>query len=105
MESGANVPRDCHASRLAVMPDTLMAAIKDIYQVYDTFSGPCKTIGSEGEACVFPFIYEGIEYDGCTSTHAAEGAVWCATQVNQNGTVIEGKWGDCSEGCPGASTH
>lgn len=45
-----------------------------------------------------------MKYDKCTSTHAAEGAVWCATDTHRNGTVIEGRWGDCSEGCPGAST-
>ena len=54
---------------------------------------------------MFPFIYEGVKYDKCTSTHAAEGAVWCATQVHANETVIEGRWGDCSEGCPGARKY
>ena len=34
---------------------------------------------------------------------AESGAVWCATQVHDNGTVIEGRWGDCTESCPGAS--
>ena len=52
---------------------------------------------------MFPFTYEGVKYDKCTSTHAAEGAVWCATQVHTNGSVIEGRWGDCTDGCPGAS--
>ena len=54
---------------------------------------------------MFPFVYEGVKYDKCTSTHAAEGAVWCATQVHANGTVIEGRWGDCTEGCPGARKY
>ena len=54
---------------------------------------------------MFPFVYEGVKYDQCTSTHAAEGAVWCATQVHANETVIEGRWGDCTEGCPGARKY
>ena len=63
----------------------------------------CKTLGTDSEPCVFPFIYEGVRYNQCTSQDAAEGAVWCATQVSTNGTVIEGRWGDCTEGCPGSS--
>jgi len=31
------------------------------------------------------------------------GTAWCATEVYDNKTVIDGKWGDCDEGCPGAS--
>ena len=62
----------------------------------------CKTLGTDSEPCVFPFIYEGVRYNQCTSQDAAEGAVWCATQVSTNGTVIEGRWGDCTDGCPGA---
>jgi hypothetical protein len=27
----------------------------------------------------------------------------CATEVFNNRTVIDGRWGDCDEGCPGAS--
>ena len=70
---------------------------------YFSFTESCKTLGTDSEPCVFPFIYEGVRYNQCTSQDAAEGAVWCATQVSQtNGTVIEGRWGDCTDGCPGA---
>ena len=69
------------------------------------FTASCGTLGADSEPCVFPFVYEGVKYDKCTSTHAAEGAVWCATQVHANETVIEGRWGDCTEGCPGARKY
>lgn len=62
----------------------------------------CRTLGTNPEPCVFPFVYDGNDYDSCTSVDAAEGAVWCATQVDSNGTVLDGRWGDCSVGCPGA---
>ncbi|CAB4054633.1 unnamed protein product [Lepeophtheirus salmonis] len=63
----------------------------------------CKTIGFDSKFCVFPFIYEGETFNKCTSKDANEGSVWCgATSVNETGHVIEGQWGDCKEGCPGA---
>ncbi len=68
-----------------------------------TIPAACWTIGSDSEPCTFPFSYNGIEYDQCTSADAAEGAVWCATETQNNGTVIEGRWGDCTDGCPGTS--
>ncbi len=52
---------------------------------------------------MFPFKYGGQTFDRCTSTDAAAWSVWCATHVDKDGVVEEGKWGDCSEGCPGAS--
>lgn len=66
-------------------------------------SEACTTVGSNPEPCVFPFKYGGQTFNRCTSTDAAAGSVWCATQVDKNGEVIEGKWGDCNLGCPGAS--
>ena len=66
-------------------------------------SESCVTIGSEPEPCVFPFRYNGQTFDRCTGTDASGNAVWCATEVDKDGDVIEGRWGDCNEGCPGAS--
>ena len=67
----------------------------------------CTTLSSsKREPCVFPFVYDGVEYNECTSTDAANpGNVWCATEVDPeyNNTVIDGRWGDCAESCPGAS--
>ena len=67
----------------------------------------CTTLSPENpEPCVFPFRYDGIDYNECTSVDAASPVnVWCATEVARefNNTVIDGRWGDCSENCPGAS--
>ena len=55
---------------------------------------------------MFPFRYDGVDYNECTSVDAANpGNVWCATEVARefNNTVIDGRWGDCAESCPGAS--
>ena len=67
----------------------------------------CTTLSPDNpEPCVFPFRYDGVDYNECTSVDAANPVnVWCATEVARefNNTVIDGKWGDCSESCPGAS--
>ena len=54
---------------------------------------------------VYTLYEKGVKYEECTSMHAAAGAVWCATQTHRNLTVIEGRWGDCTDGCPGASKY
>ena len=63
----------------------------------------CKTVGSKSEPCIFPFKYGGQTFNRCTSTDAQPGSVWCATEVDDKGEVIDGRWGNCDTGCPGAS--
>ena len=48
-------------------------------------------------ACVFPFIYAGVEYNGCTT--ALGMSPWCATLVDDAGVLAYGKWGYCGPGC------
>ena len=45
--------------------------------------------------CVFPFNYKGKAYFKCTKDHSTNGVEWCATQVNKDGEVVTGQWGDC----------
>jgi len=51
----------------------------------------CLTI--EGERCVFPFMYKGKEYHQCT--YASSPSPWCSTLVDNNGTTVTNRWGDC----------
>ena len=51
--------------------------------------------------CVFPFTYEGKTYNKCTKENSENGKSWCAFKVNRAGVVVNGKWADCNEGCPG----
>ena len=61
-------------------------------------------MGTNPEPCLFPFEYQGHTFDKCTVVDAVEsGTAWCATEVYDNKTVIDGRWGNCDEGCPGAS--
>lgn len=61
----------------------------------------CKTITDNN--CVFPFKYKGKKYSKCTKDESVNGMPWCATKVDRSGKVVNGKWEDCKEGCPGTS--
>ena len=52
--------------------------------------GTCVT--TAGDACVFPFVWQGRKFTTCTSSDAD--SPWCATS---------GGWGYCSPGCPGGN--
>ena len=69
------------------------------------FSEACLILGSKPEPCVFPFTYKNQTFNECTNTDADPGTVWCATETDQQDVVIEERWGDCAESCPGASTY
>jgi len=62
---------------------------------------PCKTVGSRGKPCIFPFKYAGTTYDKCTARDSDNGQPWCATEIDEDGWVVDNAWGDCLEGCPG----
>jgi len=62
---------------------------------------PCKTVGSRGKPCIFPFKYAGTTYDKCTPRDSDSGQPWCATELDREGYVVDNAWGDCLEGCPG----
>jgi pimeloyl-ACP methyl ester carboxylesterase len=55
------------------------------------------TTDDENKECVFPFVYQGIHYIGCTKKdhHSA----WCATETDREGNYVESAWGHCSEEC------
>jgi len=57
----------------------------------------CLTLA--GERCVFPFKYNGKEYHKCTSDNSP--TPWCSTLVDNNGTTVTNRWGDCdTDTCP-----
>ena len=62
------------------------------------FTDGVGTIGgnSGGEVCIFPFVYNGVQYDTCTDTDN-NGILWCATAdldgINYNSQTS--KWGNC----------
>jgi len=62
---------------------------------------PCKTVGSQGKPCIFPFKYAGATYDKCTSRDSDAGQPWCATEIDEEGFVVDNAWADCLDGCPG----
>ena len=55
------------------------------------------------KTCVFPFIFNGVTYTGCTAEDDENETPWCATIVDDLGQYISsaGYYGYCEEeGCP-----
>jgi len=46
------------------------------------------------KACIFPFTYEGTEYNDCTASGSWTGS-WCPYEVDKNGGYIDSKYGYC----------
>lgn len=61
-------------------------------------SGGCRDV--DDNACVLPFVYQGVRYDSCTADDN-DGVPWCATGVEEGGVYVSGsgKWGNCGENC------
>jgi len=51
-----------------------------------------------GLKCVLPFIFNGTEYTDCVQD-ADPNLTWCATQVEEDGVMVEGSWEYCHNGC------
>ena len=64
------------------------------------FSG-CRTISGPrtGELCVFPFIYNSVEYSHCTGVD--HNVNWCSVEVDDSGQYVQDKWGNCGSMCSG----
>ena len=53
--------------------------------------GPVKN-----DPCIFPFILHGNTYESCTNITDPDGKLWCATKVDENGSLVRGSWGYCN---------
>ena len=83
----------------------VLEIIDYLMHVTNTNSLDCYTNGGpdSNKPCVFPFIYNGIEYTACTTVEN-DGIAWCSTEVDVlNGSYVEGKWGNCGPGCSGGN--
>ena len=47
---------------------------------------PTFCLTTEGERCIFPFMFNGQKYNQCTYTNSP--TPWCATMLDSNGTAI-----------------
>ena len=57
--------------------------------------------GTNKGKCIFPFIYKGYTYNGCTDAGNRAGVKdkWCATSIDTSGTMTDYDW--CKYDCPG----
>ena len=58
------------------------------------------TGGIPNQPCVFPFTAYGVVNTRCTEQNTRDDS-WCATETDDEGNVVDGKWGNCGIGCPG----
>eukprot|EP00747_Dinoflagellata_sp_TGD_P163726 gnl/TRDRNA2_/TRDRNA2_182724_c0_seq1.p1 gnl/TRDRNA2_/TRDRNA2_182724_c0~~gnl/TRDRNA2_/TRDRNA2_182724_c0_seq1.p1 ORF type:complete len:572 (+),score=57.60 gnl/TRDRNA2_/TRDRNA2_182724_c0_seq1:114-1829(+) len=82
---------ECSLIRLQVGSSTAVAKAADSSsQSPSSYGINCET--QDGQVCKFPFRYEGIEYNVCTSADSTEGA-WCPLV---SGEFLQGQpWGIC----------
>nr|XP_060639277.1 matrix metalloproteinase-9-like [Anolis sagrei ordinatus] len=59
--------------------------------VYCNVTGP--DLNADAPSCVFPFIFKGTSYDGCTTDGMPDGKFWCATSSNYD---VDKKWMYCN---------
>lgn len=64
----------------------------NLYCLFSAAVSMVTVITESGEPCVFPFIYGGTVYYGCTS-HSHD-SLWCSTDFRYNG-----KWRLCESEC------
>ncbi|XP_067326641.1 epididymal sperm-binding protein 1-like [Anolis sagrei] len=48
---------------------------------------------AQNPLCVFPFIYEGVSYNACTTEGMSDGKLWCASTSNYD---VDKKWVYCN---------
>ena len=61
-------------------------------QECNTFSGP-----KPNKPCVFPFDYKGFTHFDCITVEHDQ--LWCSTEVDSNGSHVDGNWGNCGDEC------
>lgn len=73
---------------------------RELFFVSTSSSDSCETVSGpqSRSACVFPFKFRGVTYDGCTEV-ASEGTPWCSTKTDSNGVHVQGNWGSCPSSC------
>ena len=67
-----------------------------------TAGGGNVSIPDQGKPCVFPFMYEGKEFSGCTTYSRCSSCSWCGTQFN---VTDDSGWGMCGESCGKIGEH
>ena len=57
--------------------------------------------------CVFPFVVNGVSFNGCTDYLYGQNSIWCATKVDEDGHMYTNSTtnfieyhGFCSKHCP-----
>ena len=51
------------------------------------------------QECIFPFIFNGVVYNGCTLDNAGDNKAWCSVGTDADGVHINSDWGHCPSSC------
>ena len=82
-----------------------MSDCETFYVFFSIGNIGCTTVsGSKPNAsCIFPFKFNGITFDECTTEGTDEGDItpWCSTLVDDSGVHVgdAGNWGNCGPDC------
>ena len=58
-----------------------------------------KSGAKSGQACIFPFIFNGVVYNGCTLDNAGDNKAWCSVGTDADGVHVHSDWGHCPSSC------
>ena len=52
--------------------------------------------------CIFPFVFDGVSFTGCTNYDDRTSNPWCSTKTDEQGRHVgeQGHWGECPSSCP-----
>ena len=84
------------------MNKTLLSTLSFLL-LFSEIKAQCETVTTSGgttrpEKCVFPFTYNGKQYNECITVNDPQGKEWCSVQVDRNGVHVSnrGRWGHCN---------
>ena len=71
--------------------------MKKVLFIADCYAKEVMT--NQTKPCTFPFEFGGMVYQGCTPTRDHFSVPWCPTATEEDGTLVQFRWGLCYDRC------